>query len=63
MFREGMIEPLEQDRIELLRTILETEQGRPVSYDEAAEIADTMINFYQTLADGLSADDLVEISE
>jgi hypothetical protein len=35
MFQEGNSEALEQDRIENLRVILETEQGLPISYDEA----------------------------
>jgi hypothetical protein len=51
----------EQNRVELLRLILEREQGRPVSVAEAAEVAEAMVSFYETLADGLSAEDLLEV--
>lgn len=62
MFQEGNNETLEQDRVELLQSILEKEQGRPVPYEEASEIADAMIRFYETLAHGLTADDLAGVS-
>jgi hypothetical protein len=49
MFQEGNSEALEQDRIENLRVILETEQGLPISYDEAQEVGETLLSFYEVL--------------
>ena len=37
-------------RIEKLRAILETEQNRPISYEEAEKIAEKILNFFLTLA-------------
>jgi hypothetical protein len=39
-------------RIESLRHILEFNQGRNVSYDEAKEVGESLITFYEVLAEG-----------
>ena len=39
------------DNVEVLRLILSSEQGREVSYGEASEIADSLISFYEALAE------------
>jgi hypothetical protein len=39
------------DRVEVLRQILTNQQHRPVDYDEAQEIGDSLIAFYQALAE------------
>ena len=48
---EGNSEALEAERIESLRQILEAEQCRPVTYEEALEIGESLINFFEVLAD------------
>lgn len=42
----------EYERVEALRLILEREQCRPVSYAEAAEIGDSLMRFFEVLAEG-----------
>jgi hypothetical protein len=42
---------LEAERIESLRRILETEQCRPIAYEEALEVGESLINFFEVLAD------------
>jgi hypothetical protein len=42
------------DAIEALRQILELEQCRPITYEEAEEVGEMLIGFYETLADGLN---------
>jgi hypothetical protein len=39
------------EKIELLRRILEKEQHRSVSYEEAFEVASLLLRFYDNLAD------------
>ncbi len=39
-------------RIEKLRIILEKEQGRPYSFEEAQEIGASLVRFYRILAGG-----------
>jgi hypothetical protein len=39
------------DSVELLRQILAKEQRREVAYDEAADIGDMLIQFYEVLAE------------
>ena len=41
-------------RIESLRHILEFNQGRSVSYGEAKEVGESLITFYEVLAEGNS---------
>lgn len=60
MFQEGKSEALEQDRIESLRVILEREQGRPIAYDEAREIGESLVSFFEVLA--LGTTDIAEAS-
>lgn len=43
-----------EDRIEALRCILERQQGH-ATYEEAREVGDALIEFYEVLAEG--ADD------
>jgi hypothetical protein len=52
----------EHERVEALRLILEREQCRPVSYAESVEIGESLMNFFETLAEGMSRDD-VSISQ
>jgi hypothetical protein len=40
----------EKERVEKLRLILEAEQNRKVTYDEAYEVGRELISFYQCLA-------------
>lgn len=51
MFLEGTKQASEADRIESLRLILEREQHRPVTYGEALEVGESLINFFEVLAD------------
>jgi hypothetical protein len=51
MSQEGCEKILENDRIELLRRILERKQNRAVTYDEALEIGESLLTFYKVLAD------------
>lgn len=46
----------ESERIETLRLILEREQRRPVSYAEAAGIGESLMNFFEVLAEGTAPD-------
>jgi hypothetical protein len=39
------------DTIEILRCILEREQCRPVEYEEAREVGDSLLSFYEVLAE------------
>ena len=48
---EGNSQTIETERIEQLRAILESEQCRPVTYDEALEVGESLINFFEVLAD------------
>ncbi len=41
----------EADRTELLRQILTKQQRRNVGYREAREVGDTLLEFYQVLAE------------
>ncbi len=41
----------EGDRVETLRLILEREQRKPVTYSEALEVAESLICFFEILAD------------
>lgn len=43
------IEPI-ADNVEVLRRILATQQQREIGYDEAQEIGDSLIEFYEVLA-------------
>jgi hypothetical protein len=40
------------DQFEHLRLILESEQRRAVTYSEAVEVGDSLLSFFQILADG-----------
>lgn len=48
---EGNKTTIPTEQIERLRRILEKEQQRMVSYDEAFEVARLLISFYDNLAD------------
>jgi hypothetical protein len=41
----------QNDLIERLRCILEQEQRRPIHYDEASEVGETLLDFFALLAD------------
>lgn len=43
----------ETDQTEELRRILECEQGRAVSYDEAKRTGEWLISFYEALGDSV----------
>lgn len=52
--RSGVIEvqPSQAtDKVEALRQIIAKQEHREVGYDEAREIGDTLIEFYQVLAE------------
>jgi hypothetical protein len=42
---------LESEQIESLRLILEKEQGHSVSCDEATEVGDSLLSFFELLGD------------
>lgn len=42
---------LKVERVELLRRILVRQQRRDISYDEAADIAEALISFFEALAE------------
>jgi len=46
---EGNNQTIEKDRVEILRLILEHEQERPVTRDEAVEVAESLISFFEVL--------------
>ena len=48
---EGNKTTIDTERIEQLRRILEREQERPITYDEAFQVAKLLLNFYDNLAD------------
>lgn len=50
MHKEGY-KTKDVNRIELLRTILEKELDRSVSYDEAKDIGVGLVSFYKLLSD------------
>jgi hypothetical protein len=52
MLPEGNNQSEQSDEVEALRLILEQEQHRPVTYEEAQEVADSLISFFEVLADG-----------
>ena len=39
------------DEIEKLRLILERSQKRPVAYDEALEVGESLLSYFKTLAE------------
>ena len=41
----------ETDTVESLRRILEDKENRPISYDEALQIGDSLIEFYRILGE------------
>jgi hypothetical protein len=59
MLPEGNNQSEQSDEVEALRLILEQEQHRPVNYDEAQEVADSLISFFEVLADGEVIDEPV----
>jgi hypothetical protein len=49
MFNEGKEQAEQADGIERLRLILEREHRRPVSFEEAQEVGESLISFYEVL--------------
>jgi hypothetical protein len=52
MSTEGNGQSKTNERINALRFILEREQGREVSYSEAVEVGETLLSFFEVLAEG-----------
>lgn len=48
MYIEGRKQ--QHDEVEALRLILENEQKRAITYDEALEIGESLISYFKTLA-------------
>ncbi len=48
---EGNKTTIPSERIEQLRLILQREQKRSITYEEAFEVAKLLLNFYDNLAD------------
>ena len=48
---EGNKTTIPTERIEQLRLILQREQKRSITYEEAFEVAKLLLNFYDNLAD------------
>jgi len=46
----------ETDRVEMLRQILNAQNNCKLAYDEARQIGDALIEFYQVLAEDLGDD-------
>jgi hypothetical protein len=59
---EGKEQALEGDRVEALRLILENEQGQPVTYNEALEVAEGLLCYFEVMADD-TEQELVENEE
>ncbi len=51
MITEGKNQKLATDQVESLRTILERKQKRHITSDEAAEVGQSLIDFFELLAD------------
>jgi urease accessory protein UreF len=47
------IDDLDAKRVETLRQILESEQGRPVTSEEAQEVGRSLLKLFEALADGV----------
>jgi hypothetical protein len=56
MSPEGKKQSVQDERVKSLRLILEREQGRPVSYDEALEVGDALVSFFGVLAESAASD-------
>lgn len=54
---EGNNQYANSDQVEALRAILEDQQCRPVSIEEAREVGESLITFYEVLAEDV--DDLL----
>jgi hypothetical protein len=54
MFKEGIRQSAQDERVESLRLILERSQCRPVAYEEARELGESLISFYEVLAEEVS---------
>ena len=50
MNNEGINQSIGTEKIESLRLILEQVQGVPISYEDAEEVADNLLSFYELLA-------------
>ncbi len=59
MNSEGPKAVLEDESIERLRLILEREQGRLVDYAEAADVAESLVSFYELLATEIPDNELI----
>lgn len=51
MSPEGKKQPADTDQIESLRLILEGLSGMPTTYDEAQEVGDSLLQFFELLAE------------
>lgn len=51
MSPEGNKQALEDDRVESLRLLLERQQQRAISYEEALDVGETLVNFFELLAE------------
>jgi hypothetical protein len=47
----GHVEVPSGDRIDLLRAILEQQQHRTITYDEALDVGSSLISFFEILAE------------
>jgi hypothetical protein len=54
---EGNNQGQDDERIECLRLILERQQSRSVSLEEAAEIGDSLMVLFQVLGEDIPTDD------
>ncbi len=51
MSTEGNNQTVETDRVEALRLILERQQSRTITYEEAQEVGESLICLFEVLAD------------
>ena len=56
MSPEGIGLSTQDERVESLRILLEHEQNRSISHDEASEVGDALICFFEVLANNGDAD-------
>lgn len=59
MSTEGNNQTAVTDKIEALRLILERQQLREVTYEEAREVGESLICFFEILADNTFAEQII----
>ena len=64
MGHEGSYGTLEADKVESLRLILQRQLAKHVGYKEALEIGESLISFYEVLADdGINPSEINQVDQ